>query len=40
MVVFSTLGDSDPEGEFAKILVQLFDAIMSTFRWTWSPEEP
>jgi hypothetical protein len=40
MVIFTTLGDSDPAGEFANILVQLFDAIMSTFRWTWSPEQP
>jgi hypothetical protein len=38
MVVFSTLGDSDPEGEFAGILVQLFDAIMSTFQWTPATE--
>lgn len=31
---FSTVGDGDPEGEFAKLLVSLFDAIMLTFRWT------
>jgi hypothetical protein len=34
MVGFSTIGDGDPEGEFAKLLVELFDAIMLTFRWT------
>ena len=31
---FSTVADGDPEGEFAKLLVSLFDAIMLTFRWT------
>ena len=31
---FSTFGDGDPEGEVAKLLVSLFDAIMLTFRWT------
>jgi hypothetical protein len=30
---FSTIGDGDPEGKFAKLLVDLFDAIMTTFRW-------
>jgi hypothetical protein len=34
VVAFSTIGDGDPEGEFAKLLVELFDAIMTTFRWT------
>lgn len=33
-VAFSTIGDGDPEGEFAKLLVELFDAIMTTFRWS------
>ena len=36
MITFSTLGDGDPEGQFARILVELFDAIMSTFRWSWA----
>jgi hypothetical protein len=40
MVVFSTVGDGDPAGRFANILVELFDAIMSTFRWTWPGQEP
>jgi hypothetical protein len=35
MAVFSTLGSGDPDGEYAKILVELFDAMMSTFRWSW-----
>jgi len=34
VVSFSTIGDGDPDGEFAKLLVELFDAIMTTFRWT------
>jgi hypothetical protein len=34
-VAFSTLGGGDPEDELASALVQLFDAVMSTFRWTW-----
>jgi hypothetical protein len=33
-VAFSTIGDGDPDGEFAKLLVELFDAIMTTFRWS------
>ena len=33
LAAFSTIGDGDPEGKFAKLLVQLFDAIMLTFRW-------
>jgi hypothetical protein len=40
MVVFSTVGDGDPAGQFAGILVELFDAIMSTFRWTWPGQVP
>ncbi|WP_162688839.1 MULTISPECIES: hypothetical protein [unclassified Streptomyces] len=32
-VSFSTPGDGDPEGEFALLLVELFDAIMTTFAW-------
>lgn len=34
IATFSTTGDGDPEGDFAKLLVELFDAIMLTFRWT------
>jgi hypothetical protein len=34
VVTFSTIGDGDPDGKFAKLLVELFDAIMTTFRWT------
>lgn len=33
-VSFSTIGDGDPSGEFAELLVGLFDAIMTTFRWS------
>lgn len=34
IVAFSTIGSGDPDGAHAKLLVELFDAIMSTFRWT------
>ena len=33
LVAFSTLGAGDPDDQVARMLVQLFDAIMSTFRW-------
>jgi hypothetical protein len=38
LVTFSTPGARDPDGEFATLLTELFDAIMSTFRWTPVPE--
>src|SRR3984885_1432230 len=31
---FSSLEDRSPDGRFTQLLVELFDAIMSTFRWT------
>lgn len=34
VITFSTLGDGDPSGEYAATLASLFDAIMSTLRWT------
>jgi hypothetical protein len=34
IITFSTVGDGDPDGDFAKLLVELFDAIMLTFRWS------
>ncbi|MFE6481918.1 hypothetical protein ACFVGN_03090 [Streptomyces sp. NPDC057757] len=34
-VCFSTIADGDPRGEFADILVELFDAVMTTFRWSY-----
>jgi hypothetical protein len=33
LVAFSTLGAGDPDDQVARMLVQLFDAMMSTFRW-------
>ena len=33
LFVFSTLGAGDPDDQVARMLVQLFDAMMSTFRW-------
>jgi hypothetical protein len=38
LAAFSTIGDGDPEGSFAKLLVELFDAIMLTFRWNRGAE--
>lgn len=35
LVTYTTVGAGDPDDEFAVLLVQLFDAIMSTFRWTF-----
>lgn len=34
VITFSTLGDGDPSGEYAATLAELFDAVLSTFRWT------
>lgn len=34
VVTFSTIGQGDPQDDFAILLVELFDAIMTTFRWT------
>lgn len=36
IVAFSTLGDGGPGDPLAQLLIQLFDAMMSTFRWTWT----
>lgn len=33
IAAFSTLGSGDPDGEHARLLADLFDAIMSTFGW-------
>ena len=38
LAAFSTIGDGDPAGQFAKLLVELFDAIMLTFRWARGTE--
>ena len=34
VATFSTIGQGDPQDDFVALLVELFDAIMSTFRWT------
>lgn len=31
-------GNSGPDASLARLLVQLFDAMMATFRWTWTPD--
>lgn len=35
-VAFTTFGGGNPDDDFAHQLVELFDAMMSTWRWTWS----
>ncbi|KAF3466833.1 hypothetical protein [Streptomyces sp. Tu 3180] len=34
-VTFSTVGDGKPDSEYSSALVDLFDAIMMTFRWSY-----
>lgn len=38
LVTFTTVGDGDPDGDLTGLVVELFDAIMST--WRWVPPEP
>jgi hypothetical protein len=38
VAAFSTPGSADPDGKLARLLTELFDAIMLTFRWLPSPE--
>ncbi len=40
VVSFGTVGDGNPEGDFAGVLVDLFDAIMTTFRWSDAAGQP
>ncbi|MCL3819510.1 hypothetical protein [Aeromicrobium wangtongii] len=37
MVTFSTIADGDPEGRLSALVVQLFDAMMTTWSWTSEP---
>ncbi|QER84908.1 hypothetical protein [Streptomyces tendae] len=34
-VTFSTVGDGKPDSEYSSALVDLFDAVMMTFRWSY-----
>lgn len=34
-VTFSTVGDGNPRSEYSSALVDLFDAVMMTFRWSY-----
>ena len=38
ITTFTTVGDGDPESEFTQLMVELFDAIMSTWRWDAAAE--
>jgi hypothetical protein len=33
IVSFTTLGDGKPDSEFTHLVVELFDALMTTWRW-------
>jgi hypothetical protein len=35
-VTFSTVGDGNPDSDFTSALVDLFDAVMTTFRWSYA----
>ncbi|MEU5596991.1 hypothetical protein [Streptomyces sp. NPDC020298] len=35
-ITFSTVGDGNPDSEFSAALVDLFDAVMTTFRWSYA----
>ena len=34
LVSFTTVGDGDPDSEYTALVVEIFDALMSTWRWT------
>ncbi|MEV8596618.1 hypothetical protein [Streptomyces sp. NPDC052012] len=36
LAAFSTVGAGDPHDELADALVEWFDALMGTFRWSWT----
>jgi hypothetical protein len=36
LAVFSTTGAGDPRDDLADALVEWFDALMATFRWSWA----
>ena len=38
LVSFSTIGDGDPDSEHTLLTVELFDAIMGTWRWATGPD--
>lgn len=39
IITFVTLGDGDPDSDFAKLLVEWFDAVMTTFEWTTAEQQ-
>jgi hypothetical protein len=36
VAAFSTIGAGDPQDDLADALVEWFDALMTTFRWSWT----
>jgi hypothetical protein len=39
VIAFSTIGGGDPDDNVARLLVELFDAMMATFRWARAPAD-
>ena len=39
VIAFSTIGAGDPDDDIARLLADLFDAVMMTFRWRRAPED-
>jgi hypothetical protein len=35
-ITFGTVGDGNPDSEYSAALVDLFDAVMMTFRWSYA----
>ncbi|MGH4032440.1 hypothetical protein ACQB60_26270 [Actinomycetota bacterium Odt1-20B] len=38
-VAFSTIGGGHPDGELSDVLVDVFDAVMTTFRWSYGTND-
>ena len=36
VTAFSTIGAGDPRDDLANAMVEWFDALMTTFRWSWT----
>ncbi|WP_231911175.1 hypothetical protein [Streptomyces chartreusis] len=36
LAAFSTIGAGNPQDDLADALVEWFDALMATFRWSWA----
>lgn len=36
VAAFSTIGAGNPHDDLASAMVEWFDALMTTFRWSWT----